>query len=1305
MRLVSAPLRARTGARFRSREERASSLLELVVTATVVLSSVLATVAVVDGSARAVVAGDRRREATALAVAELEAMRVLPADQLGFAPTTAGVEAAFEGRDTVRLAGGGVQPATTMVHDGTSYDIRRWVTWEALDSAGRRNAQGVKHLTVEVRWDDRSVRQDTGVAPPSAPTCVRAWTDPVVAGPSANGYVALTGIAEAGATVVAVGPQRSGPMPAPGDLLLVVQMTGPAAGRFEYALAGSGVDGGGLFVSGTGPGGGLLHSYVSDADSAAQVVRVPTVERLQVPRLEAPPFDGHIGGVVAVDVTAEVIGPLVVDLEGRGASVAVDAETRAAVALAPGGGLPGAPGGGVLALRSPTLRGPLEVRAAGALGGGDGGSVLLQVGSGAEGAVVRAPGGPATSGAGGSGGRVWSSTRPAVADVAGGAGAPPGATGVVDPTLRDVEVPGLPGRAGCFAALSVTKSTPTPVVATAGGGTARWTIRVANAPDRGVAGSVRLRDPLGPGLAFAATEEVRLEGGATRDDVVDPEPFAPAPSWGSFTLPPGSALEVTLRVTVADGLQGVVGNDAVVDADSGDVALHAGYGQAQSTAEDVTLRAFPCDTPWTDPDPGLLTAPPNSYLPLTVPVGAGSTALSVGPQVGSSAVRAGDLLLVVQMTGPSAGRYEYAVASAVEAGRVRIDGAGAGGGLVGAYGADGAAQLVRVPTYPSVVLATTVRPPSWNGSTGGVLALDVTGTFLVQGGALDASAAGPAGRGGAGADGGMVLVRAGGVAGSGTLRASGADGSGAGGRGGTVVSVALSASVDGLVIEARGGAGSRSPGAGGAVVMSGPAASVDVTGGAAGAAQGTVLDDARPADTRGVGLGVGCRPVLSVSVSSPSPGLWRVRDATAPMVLTVTNLAGRPAVRSAGLSAWLPRGVEVVSTDAVELLGGASRSGAGRDPDGSSGAAEWSGFDLPGGASAVVRASIGFPGVDPGGVQVTASARGDGPTGSVSVAGVQAADYLLTTVVSRRSPTAARSTLSGGSTVWPVATGVLPAVPSGPTVTVGVPSLLLPPETAVVDPQPTRARVGVVVAPTSPSAQVCLFAEVVDLLSGTTVGSGGALGSATAPAACVGPAASPVELEVPSRLWSAQSLGQVGVRWHLWSPQGASAQLANAWFAFDWQDGTWSTPASVVSGSLPGGDRREPLASPDGVAVAFGGLPREPDPNRVVDLATAVPLAGDAVAQAPVAVVVWRPSGGSRVCLRAQWTLDGAPVGSLTAPVCRSSGGWSTERFAPGPVAAGDVARLGLRLLPDSQKPSAQLELDAVEVEVTWWRR
>jgi hypothetical protein len=1272
------------------------------------LSAVLATVSVVDGSARAVVAGDHRRVATSLAAGELEAMRALPAEQLGFGPAAPGVEATFEGRQSVRLPDGVVEPASTVQRGGTRYEVRRWVTWEPLESAGRWDPEGVEHLTVEVRWDDRVVRQDSGVAPPSGPGCTREWTDPAVSAPVANGYVALAGAVEPGATTLALDAPRFGQMPVSGDLLLILQMTGPSAGRYEYAVAGSGVDGGVLRVSGVGSGGGLLRGYRSDGGSAAQVVRVPTVERLQVERLEAPPFDGRIGGVVAVDATLEVAGPLLIDVDGRGASVPTDAvEDTDEIGLVPGSGAAGAPGGGVVALRSPALRGAVEVHASGTGGAGvgaGGGSVLLEVGSGLEAATVRAVGGAASGGPGGRGGRVWSSSRPAVVDVSGGLGTPAGGAGTVE-RLRSGEVAGSTGRVGCLAALQVSKSTSTPVVATAGGGTARWSIRVANAVDRGVAGEVRLRDPLAAGVSYVATEGVRLEGGATRDEVVDPEALSSVPVWGSFTLPAGAAVEVTFRVAVADGQQGVLGNDADVEAESGGFALHAGYVQGQSSAEDVSLQAFSCATPWTDPDPGVLTTPPNTYLPLTGGVAAGAALLPVGTESGPAPVRPGDLVVVVQMTGPSAGRHEYAVATGREPGGLRIDGAGSGGGLTSDYGTDGAAQVVRVPTYPGAVLATTVRPPPWNGSTGGVLALDVTGPLVVRGGALDASAAGPAGKG-AGASGGLVAVRAASVVGAGgSLRAAGADGSSTGGVGGTVVAVTATGSVESLALGAPGGAGRRNPGAGGRVVMSGPAASVDVAGGGAEGSAGTVVDGARPADTRGVGLGVGCRPVLQVSVTAPAPATWRVRGASAPVVVTVANLAGRPPVSDLAVSAWLPRGVEVLSTDSVELSGGATRP-AGRDPTVPSGAAEWGGFELPGAATVSLRATVGFPAVDPGTLEVTASARGEGPTGSTSVAGPGPASFVLGPVVTRRSPAGIRSGLSGAdaASLWPSST--TPLVPGAPptALVVAASSRLLPAEPVEVAPQPSSARVGAVVSATVPSAQVCLYAEAFDLVSGETVGAGGPLGTAAAPAACVGGSPTPVELELPARRWSAAGLGQVGVRWYLSSPQGSAARVEGAWFAFDWQDRTWSAPATAVSGQLSGGERRDALAAADGVVLGLGGLPRNSDGARALDATTAVPVAGDAVVDSSTAIVVWRPGGG-RVCVRTQWTVDGAPVGSVSAPVCRSSGGWATDRFSPGAVASSDLGRLGVRLLAESQNPNARLELDAVEVEVGWWRR
>jgi hypothetical protein len=1277
--------------------------VELVVSATVVLASVLATVSVVDASSRAVVAGDRRRAASALATSEIEAMRVLSSDRLGFAPGTPGAEAAFEGRDTVWVPMGVVEPTTEVQRGSTRYQVRRWVSWEPVDAGGRVVREGVKHLTVEVRWGDRVVRQDSGVANSAEASCARRWTDAAVPVPAPNGFVAIAGAVDPGSTAIALDAPRSGPMPAPGDLLLLVQMTGRDAGRFEYALAGSGVDGGMLHVSGTGIGGGTVHGYLSDGSSAAQVVRVPTVARLQVDRLDPPPFDGRIGGVLAVDVTGDVVGPTVLDVEGRGASSVVSVGDGDGPLLAAGAGAPGAPGGGVVALRADAVVGPLEVRAGGAPGGG-GGSVLLDVGSALVGSTVRATGGASPSGAGGPGGRVWSSTAPAVVDVAGGSGSPPGAEGSFDGHVQAEEVPGLQGSAGCLAALSVVKSTSTPVVATAGGGSATWTITVSNAADRGVATSLTVRDPLGPGVSYVATSAVQPSGGATRDEESDPEPFSSVPVWGSFTLPAGSSVAITFRVAVADGQQGTLGNDALVEAESGDLALHAGYSQSQSVDEDVQLRAFSCEQPWTDPDPGALSGPPNTYLPLTAAVPAGTAQLPVGPETGAVAVRPGDLLLVVQMTGAGAGRFEYVLVTAREQGRLGIEGLGPGGGLVGEYGGEGVAQVVRVPTFANLVLGATVRPPTWNGSIGGVLAVDVTGAVQALGGVLDVSGAGPVAQRGAGADGGLVLVRAASVTGTGaSLRADGAPGGSAGGRGGTVAALSLTGTMQPMVLSARGGTTRRSPGGGGAVLVSGPAASIDVAAGGPGAAAGSVADGLRPRDTSGIGLGVGCRPVLQVAVSSPEPGVWRVRGASAPVVLSVSNLAGRPVVQHVSLSGRLPDGVEVWSTDAVELAGGAARPEGGDPPAGTT--PEWGGFEVPGGATVTVHATLGFPGSAPGGVEVGASARGDGPVGTVAVSAVESAGYLLGQVVTARSPVSQRAgslAITSPAGMWPAVTGPLP-VDGGAVVSVATPSRLLPVAAVAVRPPPEHVRVAAVVAAELPGSQVCVHAEVFDLDGGALLAAGGGLGTVAAPAACVGPSPTTVELELPPLPWTGQGVDRLGVRWYLRSPQGAPGRVEGAWTAFDWQDGSWDLPATSVSGAVLGGDRADPLAASDGATMGIGGLPRRADGSSALDLATPLPVAGDAAMGSLVGSVVWRPVGG-RVCLRAQWTLDGAPVGSPAAPVCRSSGGWSTERFVPTAVAVTDLGRLGLRLLPEAQGAAASLELDAVEAEVTWWR-
>ncbi|MGD0988576.1 MAG: C25 family cysteine peptidase [Candidatus Sulfotelmatobacter sp.] len=107
----------------------------------------------------------------------------------------------------------------------------------------------------------------------------------------------------------------------------------------------------------------------------------------------------------------------------------------------------------------------------------------------------------------------------------------------------------------------------------------------------------------------------------------------------------------------------------------------------------------------------------------------------------------------------SAGDYEFVTATGpIAAGSVPITGAGSGGGLVFAYHASvpsatagqSTYQVIVVPQYTTASFSTTSPPIAlaWNGSTGGVLAIDTSSTLTLGGVTLSVSGMGF--RGGAG---------------------------------------------------------------------------------------------------------------------------------------------------------------------------------------------------------------------------------------------------------------------------------------------------------------------------------------------------------------------------------------------------------------------------------------------------------------------------------------------------------------------------------------------------------------------------
>ena len=201
-----------------------------------------------------------------------------------------------------------------------------------------------------------------------------------------------------------------------------------------------------------------------------------------------------------------------------------------------------------------------------------------------------------------------------------------------------------------------------------------------------------------------------------------------------------------------------------------------------------------CATPGKDIAATSIAGTVNSYYPGTAAsVAAGSQTIAIGAisTGGSSApIAAGDLLIVIQMQGAQisssnsdcygdgvgtagcttrsttsasyaggnltsnyfAGNWEYCTATTAAGASVGVACAGLGGGTVNAYksaastgaSSDGnySYQVVRVPQYTNAALTGNLTALAWNGSAGGLLALQTNGTVNLAGFNLDVSASG-----------------------------------------------------------------------------------------------------------------------------------------------------------------------------------------------------------------------------------------------------------------------------------------------------------------------------------------------------------------------------------------------------------------------------------------------------------------------------------------------------------------------------------------------------------------------------------
>ena len=248
------------------------------------------------------------------------------------------------------------------------------------------------------------------------------------------------------------------------------------------------------------------------------------------------------------------------------------------------------------------------------------------------------------------------------------------------------------------------------------------------------------------------------------------------------TMAQGATGTITITVT-SPSTSGPISNTATVSTSTTDPV------SSNNSATVITVvQPLVCATPGNDGAGGTLTGIVNTYYPPKAngTVAAGATTITLGTSSGAAKqIAIGDLLLIIQMqdalinftntgaygdaspgdpaTGSTnlqnTGLFEYVTATSTVAagtGTLTFLGTGSGGGLLNSYvaaaytaGTNGQQtyQVIRVPQYTSATLSSSLVPLAWNGSVGGVLALDVA-SQLTLGGTVAADSLGFRGGGG-----------------------------------------------------------------------------------------------------------------------------------------------------------------------------------------------------------------------------------------------------------------------------------------------------------------------------------------------------------------------------------------------------------------------------------------------------------------------------------------------------------------------------------------------------------------------------
>ena len=313
-------------------------------------------------------------------------------------------------------------------------------------------------------------------------------------------------------------------------------------------------------------------------------------------------------------------------------------------------------------------------------------------------------------------------------------------------------------------------------------------------------------DPVEPGGTLTYTMVVKNTGPSTATGVTLTDTIPGTTTFVSSSTTQGSCsgspavtcnigtmasdAEVTVSIVVtAPNTSGLIAtNTATVSSTTFD----PGTPNTGTATSHVLVQSAVCGTqPGKDGVGGTLAGVVNAYWPGTANAAAGATSVTVGARRGAAvSITAGDLVLIIQMqdaaidsnnddrygdgkgvagnttsigagytNANNAGRYEYVLATntvGAAGGTLNFTAVGTGSGLVYAYTNAAATatmgqrrfQIVRVPQYTTATLGATLTASSWNGTTGGVLAIDVAGNLAL--GSTTVSVNGLGFRGGAG---------------------------------------------------------------------------------------------------------------------------------------------------------------------------------------------------------------------------------------------------------------------------------------------------------------------------------------------------------------------------------------------------------------------------------------------------------------------------------------------------------------------------------------------------------------------------